>query len=146
MSEYTSKEITKLACEALADKKADDIKVIDISEVSSLADYFVIAGGMNRNQVQAMADNVEETLGRKLELSPKQIEGYSSANWVLMDYRDVVIHIFDQENRRFYDLARIWRDGKEVDIDEPVRVDFIHYFFMHASFYTLVHAFFSYKY
>ena len=110
MSEYTSKEITKLACEALADKKADDIKV-------SLADYFVIAGGMNRNQVQAMADNVEETLGRKLELSPKQIEGYSSANWVLMDYRDVVIHIFDQENRRFYDLARIWRDGKEVDID-----------------------------
>ena len=66
---------------------------------------------------QAMADNVEETLGRKLELSPKQIEGYSSANWVLMDYRDVVIHIFDQENRRFYDLARIWRDGKEVDIE-----------------------------
>ena len=60
MSEYTSKEIAKLACEALADKKADDIKVIDISEVSSLADYFVIAGGMNRNQVQAMADNVEE--------------------------------------------------------------------------------------
>ena len=117
MSEYTSKVITKLACEALADKKADDIKVIDISEVSSLADYFVIAGGMNRNQVQAMADNVEETLGRKLELSPKQIEGYSSANWVLMDYRDVVIHIFDQENRRFYDLARIWRDGKEVDIE-----------------------------
>ena len=90
MSEYTSKEITKLACEALADKKADDIKVIDISEVSSLADYFVIAGGMDRNQVQAMADNVEETLG---------------------------IHIFDQENRRFYDLARIWRDGKEVDIE-----------------------------
>ena len=117
MSEYTSKEITKLACEALADKKADDIKVIDISEVSSLADYFVIAGGLNRNQVQAMADNVEETLGRKLELSPKQIEGYSSANWILMDYRDVVIHIFDQENRRFYDLARIWRDGKEVDIE-----------------------------
>lgn len=67
MSEYTSKEIAKLACEALADKKADDIKVIDISEVSSLADYFVIAGGMNRNQVQAMADNVEETLGKKTQ-------------------------------------------------------------------------------
>ena len=74
MSEYTSKEIAKLACEALADKKADDIKVIDISEVSSLADYFVIAGGMNRNQVQAMADNVEETLGKKLSLSAKQVE------------------------------------------------------------------------
>ena len=117
MSEYTSKEIAKLACEALADKKADDIKVIDISEVSSLADYFVIAGGMNRNQVQAMADNVEETLGKKLSLSAKQVEGYTTANWILMDYRDVVIHIFDQENRRFYDLARIWRDGKEVEVE-----------------------------
>ncbi len=118
MSEYTSKEIAKLACEALADKKADDIKVIDISEVSSLADYFVIAGGMNRNQVQAMADNVEETLGKKLGLSAKQVEGYTTANWILMDYRDVVIHIFDQENRRFYDLARIWRDGKDVVVEE----------------------------
>ena len=111
MSEYTSKEIAKLACEALADKKADDIKVIDISD-------FVIAGGMNRNQVQAMADNVEETLGKKLSLSAKQVEGYTTANWILMDYRDVVIHIFDQENRRFYDLARIWRDGKDVAVEE----------------------------
>ena len=109
MSEYTSKEIAKLACEALADKKADDIKVIDISEVS---------GGMTRNQVQAMADNVEETLGKKLSLSAKQVEGYTTANWILMDYRDVVIHIFDQENRRFYDLARIWRDGKDVAVEE----------------------------
>ena len=110
-------EMVKLAITALEDKKGEDIRVIDIHEVSVLADYFLIASGSNGNQVQAMADNVEETLGRKLELSPKQIEGYSSANWVLMDYRDVVIHIFDQENRRFYDLARIWRDGKEVDIE-----------------------------
>ena len=66
-----------------------------------------------------ISDETIEYVGilAKLELSPKQIEGYSSANWVLMDYRDVVIHIFDQENRRFYDLARIWRDGKEVDIE-----------------------------
>ena len=110
-------EMVKLAITALEDKKGEDIRVIDIHEVSVLADYFLIASGSNGNQVQAMADNVEETRGRKLELSPKQIEGYSSANWVLMDYRDVVIHIFDQENRRFYDLARIWRDGKEVDIE-----------------------------
>ena len=108
-------EMVKLAITALEDKKGEDIRVIDIHEVSVLADYFLIASGSNGNQVQAMADNVEETLGRKLELSPKQIEGYSSANWVLMDYRDVVIHIFDQENRRFYDLARIWRDGKNDD-------------------------------
>ena len=113
MSEYTSKEIAKLACEALADKKADDIKVIDISEVSSLADYFVIAGGMNRNQVQAMADNVEEMLG-KAGCECKQIEGYQSANWILMDYKDIIVHIFCREDRLFYDLERIWRDGKTI--------------------------------
>lgn len=118
MSEYTSKQLAKLACDALADKKADDIKVIDISNVSVLADYFIIAGGTNRNQVQAMADNVEEMIGKELHISPKQIEGYQSANWILMDYKDVVIHLFDKENRLFYDLERIWRDGKDVKIEE----------------------------
>ena len=117
MSEYTSKEITKLACEALADKKADDIKVIDISEVSSLADYFVIAGGMNRNQVQAMADNVEEELG-KAGYPCKQVEGYQSANWILMDYGDIIVHVFDKESRLFYDIERIWRDGKIMEAGE----------------------------
>ena len=103
----------------LLTKKPTTSKSSDISEVSSLADYFVIAGGMNRNQVQAMADNVEETLGKKLSLSAKQVEGYTTANWILMDYRDVVIaHPLDQENRRFYDLARIWRDGKDVAVEE----------------------------
>ena len=71
----------------------------------------------NRNQVQAMADEVEERL-YKAGYEQKQIEGYQTANWILMDYRDVVIHIFDQENRRFYDLARIWRDGKDVAVEE----------------------------
>ena len=118
MSENTSKKLAKLACDALADKKADDIKVIDISKVSVLADYFIIAGGMNRNQVQAMADNVEEKLGKECGVSPRQIEGYQTANWILMDYGDIVIHIFDKENRLFYDLERIWRDGKDVSVDE----------------------------
>ena len=117
MSEYTSKEIAKLACEALADKKADDIKVIDISEVSSLADYFVIAGGMNRNQVQAMADNVEEELG-KAGYPCKQVEGYQSANWILMDYGDIIVHVFDKESRLFYYIERIWRDGKIMEAGE----------------------------
>ena len=117
MSEYTSKEIAKLACEALADKKADDIKVIDISEVSSLADYFVIAGGMNRNQVQAMADNVEEELG-KAGYPCKQVEGYQSANWILMDYGDIIVHVFDKESRLFYDIERVWRDGKIMEAGE----------------------------
>lgn len=115
--EQNSKEMTKLAIAALEDKKAEDIHVIDISEVSVLADYFIIADGNNRNQVQAMIDNVEETLG-KAGYTPKQIEGYQNANWVLMDYSDIIVHVFDKENRLFYDLERIWRDGKEITFEE----------------------------
>ena len=113
----TSKELAKLACDALDDKKALEIKVINIENVSTLADYFIIASGTNRNQVQAMADNVDETLGRA-GYEPKQIEGYQNANWILMDYRDIVIHIFDEENRLFYDLERIWRDGKQISKED----------------------------
>lgn len=113
----TSKELAKLACDALDDKKALEIKVINIENVSTLADYFIIASGTNHNQVQAMADNVDETLGRA-GYEPKQIEGYQNANWILMDYRDIVIHIFDEENRLFYDLERIWRDGTVVEVED----------------------------
>lgn len=113
----TSKELAKLACDALDDKKALEIKVINIEKVSTLADYFIIASGTNRNQVQAMADNVDEMLGRA-GYEPKQIEGYQNANWILMDYRDIVIHIFDEENRLFYDLERIWRDGTVVEVED----------------------------
>lgn len=103
-----SKEMAKLVCSALEDKKAEDIKVINIAEVSVLADYFIIASGTNRSQVQAMSDNVEEVLGRA-GVSPRQIEGYQTANWVLLDYGDVIVHVFDQENRLFYDLDVEWR-------------------------------------
>ena len=108
-----SKEMTKLAIEALEDKKAEDIKIIDISDVSVIADYFIIASGSNRSQIQALSDNVEEKLGRSGHLV-KQIEGYDTANWVLMDFGDIIVHIFDSENRLFYDLERIWSDGKPV--------------------------------
>lgn len=113
----TSKELTKLAIEALEDKKAEDIQVIDISEVSVIADYFIIANGTNRSQIQALSDNVEEALGRA-GTPARQIEGYNTANWVLLDFGDVIIHVFDKENRLFYDLERIWRDGKKVDTEE----------------------------
>lgn len=109
-----SKEIAKLAITALEDKKAEEIKVIDISEVSVIADYFIIANGTNRSQIQALSDHVEETLG-KAGVSLRQVEGYDNANWVLLDFHDVIIHIFDKENRLFYDLERIWRDGKMVE-------------------------------
>ena len=106
-------EMAKRAIEALEDKKAEDIKVIDISEVSVLADYFIIAGGSNPSQIQALCDNVDEKLGRAGHPS-KQIEGYDTANWVLLDFGDIIVHIFDKENRLLYDLERIWRDGKSI--------------------------------
>ena len=112
-----SKEMTKLAIAALEDKKANDVRVIDIAGVSVIADYFVIASGSNTNQVQAMADSVRETLGRAGH-EPRQVEGYGSANWILMDYNDIIVHIFSDESRTFYDLERIWRDGKEVSVGE----------------------------
>ena len=108
--------MAKLAIEALEDKKAEDIRVIDISEVSVLADYFIIAGGNNPSQIQAMCNQVEEKLGRA-GAPPKQIEGYDTANWVLLDFGDVIVHIFDKENRLLYNLERIWRDGKQVELD-----------------------------
>jgi len=112
-----STEMAKLVISALEDKKAEDIKVIDISEVSVIADYFIIAGGSNRSQIQALSDNVEEMLG-KAGYPSRQIEGYQTANWILMDLQDVIVHIFDKENRLLYDLERIWRDGRRISIDE----------------------------
>ena len=113
------KEMTRLAIEALEDKKAEDISIIDISEVSVLADYFVIAGGNNHSQIQALADSVEEKLGRAGS-TPRQIEGYDSANWILLDYYDVMIHIFDNATRDFYSLERLWNDAAPVDVSDIV--------------------------
>lgn len=108
------KETALLAVNALEDKKAEDIRIIDISEISTVADYFIIADGSNKSQIQAMADNVSEVLGRA-GVNLRQMEGYQNANWILMDFQDVIVHIFDRENRLFYDLERIWRDGVLID-------------------------------
>jgi len=117
MSELSSKEKLRIAWEALDEKKAEDIRIIDIENVSVIADYFLIATGTNRNQVQALADNVDEKLGRA-GYEPKQTEGYRTANWILLDYGDLIVHVFDRENRLFYDLERIWKDGSDVTLDE----------------------------
>ena len=113
----TEKQMAQLVCRALDEKKGRDIKVIDIHDVSVIADYFVSASGSNQNQVQAMVDNVEEQLGRA-GFEPKQVEGVRNSSWILMDYGDVIVHVFDEENRLFYDLERIWRDGKTLDMEE----------------------------
>ena len=109
-----TKEMALLAVNALEDKKAEDVRIIDISEISTIADYYIIADGSNKSQIQAMADNVSEILGRA-GVNLRQMEGYQNANWILMDFQDVIVHIFDRENRLFYDLERIWRDGVLID-------------------------------
>lgn len=109
--------ILKEIYSAIDDKKGEDIRILDISGVSVMADYFVIASGNNKNQVQAIADNVNEAM-MKNKVDLKATEGYNTAGWILMDYGDVIVHIFSKEERLFYDLERIWRDGKPIEIEE----------------------------
>ena len=109
-------QIIKAVYNALDDKKGIDIKVLDISEISVMADYFIIASGSNKSQVQALADNVEEEM-LKLDIHSRQVEGYPSGNWILMDYGDFIVHVFNQDDRLFYDLERLWKDGKLVEIE-----------------------------
>lgn len=112
-----SKNMVKLAYEALEDKKGEDIQVIEIKDISIIADYFIIANGVNAPQVDALVDSVQDKLGRA-GYEPKRIEGVRSASWILMDYGDVVVHVFSKEDRLFYNLERIWRDGKMVSKEE----------------------------
>ncbi|MBR1814076.1 MAG: ribosome silencing factor [Lachnospiraceae bacterium] len=111
-----SYEMMKLAYDALQEKKGEKISVLDISDVSVIADYFLISHGENINQVQAMADAVQESL-EKHGYMCRQVEGYLSGNWILLDFGEIVVHIFSKEERRFYDLERIWRDGKRIDME-----------------------------
>lgn len=107
----------KKAVFAIDDKLGKDIKVLDIHTVSSIADYFIIASGSNKNHVHSIVDNIEELL-REDGYHPKQVEGYHSANWILLDYGDMIIHIFDEENRSFYGIDKMWKDGIELSVQD----------------------------
>ena len=104
----TTNEIVKLAVKVMEDKKGTEIKVIDISKVSVIADFFILVSGNSQRQTQAICDEVEFQLGKQ-GVEPKDKEGYQNGNWILLDYRDVVIH------RRFYNLERIWTDGTVIE-------------------------------
>lgn len=108
-------DILNIIIRALENKKAEDIQLIDISEISTIADYFVITNGTNKSQIQALADTVEENLSEN-NIHSKSIEGYNTANWILIDCQDILVHIFDKESRGYYDLERMWRDGKQLNI------------------------------
>ena len=114
---HQSKEMARIAYNALSDKKGEDIKIIDITGISVLADYFIIANGNSDSQVNALVDNVEEEL-HKAGYPLKQREGQASGSWVLLDFGDIIVHVFDRENRLFYDLERIWKDGKDISVEE----------------------------
>ena len=112
-----SKEMVRLAYQALEEKKGEDIQVIEIGDISIIADYFIIANGTNSSQVDALVDSVKDMLGRQ-GYEPKRIEGVRSASWILMDYGDVIVHVFSKEDRLFYNLERIWRDGKTISKED----------------------------
>jgi len=109
-------ERVRLALHAAGEKKAHDLVVLDLREVASFTDYFVIASGTNVRQVQAVADEVQEQLRRRLGVKPARVEGYNSAEWVLLDYGDFIFHVFEEKSRRFYDLERLWRDAARVPL------------------------------
>ena len=108
------KESAKIAYDALDEKLGQDIEIIKIDEISVIADYLIIASGNNVNQMNAMIDLVEEKLGRA-GYTEHRVEGNKNSTWILLDYGDVIIHVFSKEDRLFYDLERIWRDGVKVE-------------------------------
>lgn len=106
----------KLAIQCAADKKAFDLVALDLREIASFTEFFVIASGANQRQVQAIADEINEQLKKQLNSKAVRIEGYTSGEWVLLDYGDFIVHIFDKDAREFYDLTRLWHDAKKVSI------------------------------
>ncbi len=112
-----TKELTAKIYEVLDEKKAIDISVIDIGSISVIADYFVVASASNQNQLLALQDAVDEMM-YKNGIHAKQIEGNRNSTWILMDYEDIIVHLFSKEDRLFYDLERIWKDGKTLTKEE----------------------------
>lgn len=115
--QMTQNEALALIVKTLDVKKAEDIKVIKIKEISVLADYFVIADGLSGTQTRALADEVEFRL-KEQGRAPEQIQGANGSNWIILDYGDIVVHVFSKDQRDFYNLERLWRDGEEIDISE----------------------------
>jgi len=108
--------VVQLAIQCVVDKKGFDVVALDLRDIASFTEFFIIASGSNQRQVQAIADEINEQLKKQLTTRPVRIEGYNSSDWVLLDYGDFVVHIFNGEARAFYDLARLWLDARKVDI------------------------------
>lgn len=105
----------RIALSAASEKKAINTVVLDLREIASFTDYFVITSGTNERQVQAISDEVLETL-KKAGTPAARVEGYKTAEWILLDYGDFVVHVFDEKARKFYDLERLWRVSQRVEL------------------------------
>ncbi len=110
------KELALLAARALSDKKGKEVQVLEIADLTTLADFFVIATGSSNTQINALIDNVEKVLTEEAGEEPLHREGYRGGTWVLLDYGCIAVHVFNAEAREFYGLERLWRDGKNVDL------------------------------
>ena len=122
MAQMSGKEIVEAAVRALDRKKGKDIKALETGDLTTLAEYFVLCTGTSNTQIKALADAVEQALSDAGE-EPHHIEGHRDGTWVLMDYSAVVVHIFTEEAREFYDLERLWQDAKDVDISALLNQD-----------------------
>lgn len=117
----TPKELAIIAAKALDEKKGRDISAIEIMDLTTLADYFVIATGNSNTQINALCDSVEKYMKEQADEVPLHREGHRDGTWVLLDYGCLCVHVFSQEAREFYDLERLWKDGKPLDLSEIIR-------------------------
>jgi ribosome-associated protein len=113
-------ERIRVALHAAGEKKALDLVVLDLRAVASFTEFFLIASGTNVRQVQAIADEVVEQLRKQQGVKPYRVEGYNSAEWILLDYGDFIFHVFEEKSRRFYDLERLWRDASRLSVPPEV--------------------------
>ncbi len=116
----TSLELAKETVKTMDDKKALDLKVIGIKDISVIADYFVLATGTSSTHVKALADEVEFKM-KQIGISPEHIDGYRSNTWIILDYSDVIVHVFTPDAREFYNLDRLWQDGESIDLSNVIK-------------------------
>ena len=110
----------QFALHCASEKKANDIVVLDLRDITSFTEFFLSANGTNQRQVQAIADEINQKLRKEMNTKVTRAEGYQSGEWVLLDYGDFIVHIFNTKSRTFYDLERLWRDAKRVDLPEEL--------------------------
>lgn len=115
-----SLELAKKIVKVLDNKKADKIDVIKVRDLTIISDYFVIASATNSTHVKSLVDEVEFEL-KKEGKAPERVEGYQNANWIVLDYLDVVVHVFYEETRNYYNLEKLWSDGEKVDISDLLK-------------------------